>query len=124
MDDVLSVDTLCEFADFISVLCSVLLECVLRAAISNGVAKGYACECGTITESYREGSVIVANASGEFVVGKDIYISNDVSCAEHTITSLQIQDKDVQKHHASAAVEIGIGLSGRGKVGQIIYQLV
>ncbi len=124
IDSVLSVDALCEFADFISVLCSVLSERVQQTSISNGQTKQFARKCGAVTEVFRSGAIVVVNAVGVFEVGKNIYFSSDSSCVELLIMSLQIQGVDVESHTSTSSEEIGIGLNGRAKVGQVVFQLI
>lgn len=124
LDDVLSVDALCEFADFIIVLCSVMSERVQHVALLDGFASGHATECGQVSEVFKGGTVAVAKVVGKFAVGDSIYLSSDTRCVERRINSMQVDGVDTAEFHAMEERELGFGLDGRAKIGVKVLRLV
>jgi hypothetical protein len=122
VDDVLSVDTLCEFADFVSVLGSVLAERIQCTALKNGVSGGRVRECGVVDETYKSGMIAVATVTGKFSVGATIYLMSNVQCTERSIESIQLEGEDRKVIEVNDAVQLGFGLDGRAKELQQVLQ--
>jgi hypothetical protein len=71
--DVLEVTNLSQFADFVQVLCEVLVEWVYSNQLHRELANGSASEVGTVSESYPAKNVVVAETvGGTFAFGRRI----------------------------------------------------
>lgn len=123
VDDVLAVDALCEFADFIKVLCRALAERIQLAALQTGLSRDQATEVGTVSETFQGGRVIIAAVAGKFSIGESIYLISPTQCAHRRIESIQLDDVPHDQVDIADATELGFRLSGRARVGQRIVRL-
>lgn len=122
VDDVLATDALCEFADFICVLCEVLAERVQLAALESGLLTGRTIQCGIVDEIFEGGRIAIATVQGTFVVGASLYLRSDTRCSRQTVESIQLNGVNHENIEISPSEQLGIRLSGRARVGQGVFQ--
>jgi len=124
VDDVVGVDILCEFADFIRVMSGTLAARVQHEILMNAETKGLAESYGKITEVYRGGTVVVAPLVGKLRVGQKMYLADRADCVERTILSIQLGGADQQEFSTDEPMEIGLGLDGQARKGARVMVMV
>lgn len=115
VDDLLGLDFLYEFCDFTQALCSALAERVQLVGLEFLLTNGAASDHGKVTELFMDGRVVIANTSGTWAVGDKVYVCGDDYCWEREVTSLQLDDENIDGLSLTITSELGIGLSAPAK---------
>lgn len=115
VDNLLGLDYLYEFCDFISSVCQALSERVQMTAIERLLSVGAAQKVGQVSECFRSNTVLVAKVTGRFLVGDTIYLCGENYCLKREILSLQIQDIAHNSVFLDEVTEVGFGISEAGR---------
>jgi len=113
--DILHVNVLIEFCDFVGAVCEALAERVQLAGLRSLQPRGHVLEHGKITESLRGGTVAIGEILGALEVGNTVYLCGKNYCLERTVTSLQIEDKPLKKIDLEVLTEVGLIFDGAFK---------
>lgn len=118
--DILHLNVLIEFCDFVSAVCEAMAERVQLCGLQSLKLANYVQERGKIASSLRGGTVAVGAMTGSFKVGGTVYLCGDSYCLERIITSLQIEDVSHEEVNLTVETEIGIMLDAPGKKNAVI----
>jgi hypothetical protein len=124
VDDVAGLDVLFELANFINLLCHVLAERLRKAVLEKSLQKKLALKCGEVTESLKDGLVIIAPVVGDFHIGQLLYLIGKGYCVERKIVSIQRDGIDLNNIVLTEAAELGFGLNDRAKEGASIVTML
>ncbi|MBI4088759.1 hypothetical protein HY415_01555 [Candidatus Kaiserbacteria bacterium] len=75
---------------------------------------------GKVTHLYRKIGVVIAKLSGSVAVGDTLHFKGNKRDFEETVSSLQIDHKDVSS--AAKGDEVGIKISGHACEGDKVYK--
>lgn len=106
--DILHVNVLVEFCDFISAVCEALAERVQLAGLQTLKPHAHVNERGKVTESLKSGMVAIGAMTGTFKVGDTVYLCGESYCLERSIISLQLEGVPHQEVDLNAATELGM----------------
>lgn len=118
--DILHVNVLIEFCDFILAICEALAERVQLAGLQSLKLHGHVTERGRITESLKADTVGIGALVGDFSRGSTVYLCGDSYCVERTLVNLQLNDVDHEAVQLSAETEVGFLFDGPGKKNSIV----
>lgn len=110
--DILHINVLTEFCDFVAAVCEALAERVQLAGLRSLQPHGHVVERGTITESLKGGTVAIGEISGAVEVGNTVYLCGDAYCLERTVTSIQIEGVPFEKIDLGVQTEVGLMFDG------------
>lgn len=115
VDNLLGLDYLFEFCDFIASVCIALSERVQMTGIDCLLASGGAEKRGNVSESFRSNLVLIAKVTGRFAVGDTIYLYGESYCMKREILSLQLDDVPLEELTLVEATEVGFGINEAGR---------
>jgi hypothetical protein len=115
ISDILHVNVLTEFCDFIAAVCEALAERVQLAGLQALKAHGQATERGKVTESLKGGLVIIGPMTGVFEVGTTVYLCGEAYCLERKVMSLQLESVPQESVALTSPTELGLMLDSPGK---------
>lgn len=121
--NILSVDGLIEFCDFVSAVCEALAERVQLAGLHTLREHGHALERGKVTESLRDGMVAIAEMTGSFKVGSTVYLCGQSYCLERSLTSLQLNGVSHVEVDLQSPTELGMRLDAPGRNNALIMSI-
>lgn len=110
--DILHINVLVEFCDFVGAVCEAIAERVQLAGLRSLQPYGHVLEQGKITESLKGGQVAIGEISGSLEIGSTVYVCGENYCFERTVTSLQIEGEQFEKVELKKATEVGLMLDG------------
>lgn len=108
---ILGLDELLEYAEFCAVLCHCISEIVQKTVVEQSITQDRAVMFLPAKEVLKRGAVVIGTVEGEFTVGMTLYAVTQGRCVETTVTSLQVDDVDIDGLTTIAPLEIGFGLS-------------
>lgn len=108
VDDLLHVNVLIEFCEFISAVCEALAERVQLAGLCTLKANGHVSERGILNEVLREGMVAIGPMVGNFKVGATVYLCGSNYCLERNVVSIQLNDVSHNEINLDVETELGI----------------
>jgi hypothetical protein len=120
ISDVLHVNVLTEFCDFIYTVCEALAERVQLVGLQTLKIHGHVTERGKVTESMRSGTVAIGAMVGEFQVGTTVYLCGETYCLERNILSLQLEGMTQESVDLPVATELGMLLDAPGKRNAVL----
>lgn len=123
ISDILHVNVLIEFCDFVSALCEALAERVQLAGLSSLKSRHQVKERGKVMESLKDGMVAIGTMTGTFKVGSTAYLCGENYCLERSIISLQLDDVSHDEINLKAATELGMMFDAPGKKNAIIMMV-
>jgi hypothetical protein len=91
ISDILHLNVLIEFCEFVGVVCEALAERVQFAGLQSLEAHNHVRINGKVTELLRGGTVSIGEMIGVFEVGGTIYLCGDNYCLERKVVSLQLE---------------------------------
>lgn len=113
--DILHINVLTEFCDFVGAVCEALAERVQLAGLRSLQPNGHVLERGKITESLKGGAVAIGKISGAVGVGNTVYLCGENYCLERTVTSLQVEGKQFENVDLGVPTEVGLMFDGAFK---------
>lgn len=123
VDDVLGAEVLGEYADFISVLCVCIAECLQRSVISKKEKTGNIQRLGRITEKLKDNVAIAIIGSSKIDVDDSVYLVGESFCFDARISSIQLDGVS----HASVTIlkdrEVGLKFNREPLRGADIFKL-
>lgn len=115
VDDVLGLNVLLEFCDFVQVLCESLAERVQLVGLEDLEKKQLASYCG-IADTCIKGELVIAGYfTGTFKKGQTIYLRGEGYCLERRIMNIQMENLDKEEVIASLPTDLGFLLDKAGK---------
>lgn len=121
--DILHVNVLIEFCDFISAVCEALSEKIQLAGLRTLKQKSHVRERGKVNELLKNDLVAIGNMIGAFRVGSTVYLCGDNYCLERTIVSIQLDDVALTEINLESATDIGMMLDAPGKKNAAIMMV-
>lgn len=121
VNDVVGLDLLVEFADFVVLVCKVIAERVQRAVIDRAQTIGLASHCGKIANRLKDGTVILAPVTGHFRKGQAVYLVGANYCVERRIISIQVDSVEHEEIAVPDKTELGFGLDAPVRKGAAIF---
>jgi len=116
--EILSPDEIKKIGRFICAICEALADMVRDTAIQRHLQLGHSKTLGTITEMHYRGSIVVARMNACSVrVGEDLFICGEQFYRKATVTSLRLEDQEIQEAALQDGQELGIGFSVRARRG-------
>lgn len=122
IDDLLGLDYLYEFCDFVSAICEAISERVqlngIECLIDNGIAE----RRGKVAECIKSDEVLIGMMTGKFFVGDTIYLCGDDYCIAREIINLQVEGVDHAEVSLLEPTELGLAIDkpGRKKASIIV----
>jgi hypothetical protein len=113
--DILHINVLTEFCDFVGAVCAALAERVQLAGLRSLEPHGHVVAHGKIIQSLKDGAVAIGQISGAVEVGSTVYLCGQNYCFERTVTSLQIEGKQLENIDLPMPTEVGIMFNGTFK---------
>lgn len=110
--DILHINVLVEFCDFVGAICEAIAERVQLAGLRSLQPYGHVLERGKITESLKGGQVAIGEISGSLEIGGTVYLCGENYCFERTVTSLQLEGERFEKIGLKTATEVGLMFDG------------
>lgn len=121
--DILHVNVLIEFCDFVSALCEALAERIQLAGLDLLKPHKHVNERGRVTESLMGGMVAVGTMTGNFKVGSTVYLCGENYCIERNIMSLQLDGVSHEEVSLDSATELGMMFDSPGKKNALVVML-
>lgn len=121
--DILHINVLLEFCEFVTVVCEALAERIQLAGLKSLKIHNHSLECGKISESLKGGKVAIGEMTGAFKIGGTVYLCGENYCLERNIVSLQVDSVDREELNLTVATEIGIMFDASGKKNAIIMMM-
>jgi MAE_28990/MAE_18760-like HEPN len=118
--DILHVNVLIEFCDFILAVCEALAERVQLVGLQTLKLHGHVTERGVITESLKADTVGIGNMVGDFSRGLTVYLCGEGYCLERTVVNLQLNDVDHETVQFGAETEVGFLFDAPGKKNSVV----
>lgn len=118
--DILHVNVLLEFCDFILAVCEAIAERVQLAGLQALKPHGHVTERGRITESLKADTVGIGKMIGGFSKGLTVYLCGETYCLERQVVSLQLNGVDHETVRLGEGTEVGFMFDGPGKKNSII----
>lgn len=115
IDDLIGLDVLIEYAEFLEIVLKVLAEKIQISALKTAELMRHAVTHGSISDVYMNKSVMVGKFSGSFYVGHSVYICGDDFCEEAETLSMQLDDIDVLDLSLPTRQELGVKLNGKAR---------
>lgn len=115
ISDILHLNVLVEFCEFVRAMCEALAERVQLAGLQSLQAHSHVRLNGKVTEIFKGGTVSIGEMTGVFEIGKTVYLCGETYCLERKVTSLQINGVPQQKIYLHAATELGIMFDAPGR---------
>jgi len=115
ISDILHVNVLTEFCEFVAVLCEALAERVQLAGLRVLEAHKHVRVNGKVTELLKDGMVSIGAMTGVFEVGGTIYLCGENYCLERKVSSLQLEGVSHEKVDLAAATDLGMMFDAPGK---------
>lgn len=112
IDDLPGIDYLYEFCDFIAAVCSAIGERVQLASANKLIDSRKAIVGGKVSETFRDGQIIVGNFAGRYRIGDSILLQGLNYCTAVIVKSLQVNDQNRDEVVLDGGTELGIGISG------------
>jgi hypothetical protein len=121
--DILNVNVLLEFCDFILAVCEALSERVQLAGLHALELHGHAFTLGKITESLRKGTVCIGPLTGTLKIGSKVYLCGQDYCLERTVVSLQLGGVGYEDIDLKSVTEVGMMFDTNGKKNAAIMTI-
>jgi hypothetical protein len=120
ISDILNINGLVEFCEFVMAVCEALSERVQLAGLKILEAQSHVRVGGRIKESLRGGLVAIGEMAGQYKVGETIYLCGGDYCLERRVVSLQLDDVSHEAVDLAPPAELGILLDAPGKKGAFV----
>jgi len=120
ISDILHLNILVEFCEFIAVVCEALSERVQLVGLQSLEAHDHVRVNGKVTELLKEGAVSIGEMTGVFQVGSIVYLCGDSYCLERRVASLQLEGVSHDKVELSIATELGMMFDAPGKKNALV----
>lgn len=79
-------------------------------------------EVGRVTHYFSKISVVVAELTGSLSVGDKILVKGQTTNFQQTVTSMQIEHKNVDR--AERGQSVGLKVDQKAREGDIIYKII
>ncbi|MBE1526575.1 hypothetical protein GGC65_001031 [Sphingopyxis sp. OAS728] len=122
ISDILHVNVLVEFCEFISALCEAISERVQLSGLLLLKDKGFVEKRGKLTESLRDGTVFIGKMTGGFEIGGTVYLCGESYCVERMVTSLQIEGQPHDRVLLEEAAELGMMFDIPAKKNVVLFR--
>ncbi len=122
--DILHVNGLIEFCDFVQAICDSVAELMQLAGLRLLEAQQQVHVGGKVTESLKGGLVAIGTMGGAFRVGETVYLCGRDYCLERSILSLQLENVDHISIDLDPAAVLGMRLNAPGRKGAVLKRLV
>lgn len=123
ISNILHVNVLIEFCDFVSAVCEALAERVQLAGLMLLVPHAQVSERGKVTECLKEGMVVIGEVTGTFKVGSPVYLRGEDYCVERSVVSFQVQGRPHAEVNFDTPTELGIMLDAPGRKNAALLTL-
>ncbi len=120
ISDILHVNVLIEFCDFVAAVCEAMAERVQLAGLHSLKPYDHVKERGKVTESQKGGKVAIGAMTGFFKVGSTVYLCGETYCVERRILSLQLEGVSHEEVNLTSATELGMMFDAPGKKNAVI----
>jgi MAE_28990/MAE_18760-like HEPN len=124
VDNILALDYLLEFCDFIAPLCDAILEIVQLIGLKFLSEAGRAITLGHVSELLKNNTVLIFEMRGKLCVGDTIYLKGKNYCFEREVISIQIDDVNQTRVDLTIPQEVGVAINGIGSRKAQIISLV
>lgn len=115
VDDILGLDYLYEFCDFVAVICEAISEFVQLKGLDLLIAGGAADFRGKVDECIKADRVLIGTMTGNFRIGDTIYLCGETYSVPREILNLQLEDADRSHVALSEPTEIGLEIDKWGR---------
>ena len=123
ISDILHVNVLIEFCDFVSAVCEALAERIQLAGLNSLKLRNHVKERGKVTEALKDGMVAIGAMTGAFRVGSTAYLCGEAYCIERSIVSLQLEGVPHEEVNLASATELGMMFNAPGKKNAVIMMV-
>lgn len=123
ISDILHVNVLIEFCDFIAAVCEALAERIQLAGLQSLKPHSYVKERGKVAESLKGDMVAVGPMTGPFKVGSTVYLCGDTYCLERSIVSLQLEGVSHNKVRLTTPTDLGMMFDAPGRKNAVIMMV-
>ena len=110
VDSVLGVNSLVEYADFLTALLVALTECVSAAVIDKAVQFEKLHQAGVVKENFSKNIVVAIVENCTLKVDDTVYLKGEGFCYSAKLLSLQKDDVDIESFTALKPAELGLRL--------------
>lgn len=121
--NILGVNLLVEFCDFITAVCEALAERVQLAGLKILHKNGHAQQHGKVIECFRGGMVVVGEVTGTFKVGSTVYLCGQNYCIERSLINLQVEGVDHDEIILTSLTELGMQFDAPGKNNALVMAI-
>lgn len=121
--DILHVNVLIEFCDFVAAVCEAVAERIQFAGLDSLKLYNHVKERGKVTESLKADMVAIGAMTGVFKVGSTVYLCGDYYCLERTILSLQLEGVPHDEVDLETATDLGMMFDAPGKRNAVIMTI-
>jgi hypothetical protein len=124
VDNILALDYLLEFCDFIAALCDAISQLVQLIGLKFLSEAGRAITLGRVSELLKNNTVLIFEMKGKLSVGDTIYLKGNNYCFEREVISIQIDDVNQTRVDLAVPKEVGVAINGIGSRKAQIISLV
>lgn len=116
VDEVLGVDVLVEFTEFMGALCISIVDFIQYDTLRRAKELGKATVIGHISERFHDDIVVAKISNATIAVGDTLYVLGKGLTKMAEVRSIQLNDVDVPSATVGAETEVGLRIGVRGRV--------